>query len=415
MPGTRSSARLAASGSSPSSQDKNSSPRNAGNKRKADTGSSPPKSKRGRKSNAEKQQKTLEETMPDLKDDENKEDDQPKDIEMKEAAAEGEGTDVKPGEAEGKGAASRGPSCWFWADKYAEKPKASNDEKLADQANKGTELRGDIEAKTSDGQERDSKGDEANNEPLAEEKPSKGESTSKMDDTGEVEQKEEEKGSKDSKIEEAGAAHANGAVYTDPKREAAVPSRILEKGIIYFFVRGRVGVDDPAGIKDIARTYIILRPLPNGAELKDGPIQDFKNNRLFALPKKVLPKSHRDAFMTFVEKANVGIDTLKDDFMQGSEYNTKTTGVRHTPPATPVGEGVYAITTTGRASHLVYMLTIPQELGQAQKDLGLAEQGSYIVQVKNPTQKGPANASLPQGPEFPPECVRMTSSFTFYD
>lgn len=60
MPGTRSSARIAANGSSPSSsQDKDTSNTNAGSKRKADAGGSP-KSKRGRKA-----QKTLEETMPE--------------------------------------------------------------------------------------------------------------------------------------------------------------------------------------------------------------------------------------------------------------------------------------------------------------------------------------------------------------
>ena len=60
MPGTRSSARVAANGSSPSSpQDKGSSPNaNTGSKRKANAGDSP-QSKRGRK-----QQKTLDETMP---------------------------------------------------------------------------------------------------------------------------------------------------------------------------------------------------------------------------------------------------------------------------------------------------------------------------------------------------------------
>lgn len=29
---------------------------------------------------------------------------------------------------------------------------------------------------------------------------------------------------------------------------------VLEKGIIYFFVRGRVGVDQPEGIDEVART-----------------------------------------------------------------------------------------------------------------------------------------------------------------
>ena len=54
----------------------------------------------------------------------------------------------------------------------------------------------------------------------------------------------------------------NNSVIEDEEREAKIPSSILEKGIIYFFFRGRVGVEDPQGIEDVARSYIVLRPLP---------------------------------------------------------------------------------------------------------------------------------------------------------
>lgn len=137
------------------------------------------------------------------------------------------------------------------------------------------------------------------------------------------------------------------AVVEDKSREEAMPSNILEKGIIYFFSRGRVSVDSPDSVQDLARSYFVLRPLPDGAKLTDGAIQDVSNNRLIALPKKVWPKSGKDRFMAFVEKAAVGMDALKEDFFSGSDYSTKTTGTRHTPEITPMGEGVYAVTTTG--------------------------------------------------------------------
>jgi hypothetical protein len=196
------------------------------------------------------------------------------------------------------------------------------------------------------------------------------------------------------------------AVKEDPSREQAMPSNILEKGIIHFFTRGRVGVDDPDSVQDIARSYFALRPLPQGAKLVDGAIPDLKNNRLFALPKKVWPKSGKDRFMAFVEKAKVDMDTLKKEFFSGSEYNTKTVGVRSTPDITPVGEGVYAMTTTGGGqgtTHLVYMLTIPAEVSEVQRDLGLAEKGSFVVSLKNPKSSGPANAQLPETADFPEE------------
>ena len=70
---------------------------------------------------------------------------------------------------------------------------------------------------------------------------------------------------------------------------------------------------------------------------------------------------------------------------------------------TPVAEGIYAITTTGRESHLAYILTIPQQITGVQEDIGLREKGSFIVSVRNPQYEAPAQASLPQKPDFSKE------------
>jgi hypothetical protein len=218
------------------------------------------------------------------------------------------------------------------------------------------------------------------------------EEIAKTDNTKQTEQQEPKS--------ELSEEPANGAV--DPTdREDETPASILEKGIIYFFFRGRVGIDDPSSISDIARSYMVLRPLPHGARVGEGEIGDAGNCRLLALPKKVLPVSGRDRFMVFVEKTQMTFKDLKDTFLSASDYTTKTAGTRHTPAATPVGEGIYAITTTGRESHLAYILTLPTELSEVQQDVGLRERGSFITSTKNPKYPGPANASLPQGPEFP--------------
>lgn len=139
----------------------------------------------------------------------------------------------------------------------------------------------------------------------------------------------------------ANGSNEDGAVQESSQREKEVPSNILEKGVIYFFTRNRVGIDDADSVGDLQRTFFVLRPLPIGAKLGDGAVQDLKNNRLFALPKKTFPKSHSDRFMAFVEKANSTIQDLKDNFMKGSEYETKTQGTRKVDPVTPVAEGVY--------------------------------------------------------------------------
>lgn len=89
--------------------------------------------------------------------------------------------------------------------------------------------------------------------------------------------------------------------------------------------------------------------------------------------------------------------------LSSSDYSTKTAGVRHTPAAAPIGEGVYAITKTGRETHLAYILTIPSEISEVQQGVGLRQRGSYLTSAKNPTTAAPANASLPKGAEYPQE------------
>ncbi|KAI1306238.1 hypothetical protein F5Y03DRAFT_355264 [Xylaria venustula] len=188
-------------------------------------------------------------------------------------------------------------------------------------------------------------------------------------------------------------------------REGVVPSNILEKGIIYFFFRGRVGIDEPSDVNEIQRSFMILRPLDKDAKLGEGTIQDKGNIRLIAIPKKVFPRSGRDRWIAFVEKSDSSLRTLKETFFPSSDYETKTAGTRHTPAATPAAEGVYAITTTGRESHLAYMITLPSELGQVQLELGLRETGSFIISTRNPQYDAPRGTSLPKGPDYPKEVL----------
>lgn len=182
-----------------------------------------------------------------------------------------------------------------------------------------------------------------------------------------------------------------------------VPSNILEKGIIYVFIRGRVGIDEPSSVDDIRRSYIVLRPLAKDAKLGEGTIDDAGNTRLIAIPKKVFPVSGRDRWIAFVEKSHTSFKTLKDEFLSAEDYTTKTAGVRHTPAATPVAEGIYAITSTGRESHLAYMITLPEDLGEVQKEIGLKEKGSFIISTRNPQYEAPKGTALPQGPDYPKE------------
>ncbi|KAM0556071.1 hypothetical protein ACHAPJ_006059 [Fusarium lateritium] len=225
----------------------------------------------------------------------------------------------------------------------------------------------------------------------------KGDESAERDQTAEKEDKE------DSKPVEKQESKDDDAIQ--PSEEPDVPSSVLEKGIIYFFIRGRVNLEDPESVDDIARSFIMLRPIAKDARLGDGPIPDAGNTRLLALPKKKLPESGKERYMVFVEKSGASYDEIKKEFLDADEYDTKTAGTRRTPPAKPVGEGVYAITSTGRESHLAYLTTLPEKLEEVQKDLGLKDKGSFIISTKNPQYSGPQNTQLPEGPGFPKEIL----------
>ncbi|KAH3052317.1 hypothetical protein KXV27_003724 [Aspergillus fumigatus] len=218
--------------------------------------------------------------------------------------------------------------------------------------------------------------------------------------------RDEEKAANESEEKPAEAPAKEGVeagVRKSQERENIVPSNILEKGIIYFFFRPRVNVEDPHSVKDVARSFFVLRPTPLGAVLdaNQGTVAADARCRLMILPKKKFPTSGKERDMGFVEKAGISMKDLHDSFMVGEKYETSTRGERTVQEARPYAEGVYAITSGKRASHLAYILTVPQELGSIQHDFGLHRQGSFIVQSKNPKYPGPSNAQLPKDPEYP--------------
>jgi hypothetical protein len=226
----------------------------------------------------------------------------------------------------------------------------------------------------------------------------RGETKETEEEGAKLEKKESKQAPTPRSKEEASAVEPQGR-----EEPEALPASILEKGIIYFFFRGRVNVDQPSSVSEIARSYIILRPIEKDAKLGSGPIGDAGNSRVCVIPKKVLPQSGRDRWTGFVEKAGTSFQQIKEEFLASSEYQTKTAGERHVPAAIPIGEGVYAINSTERESHLAYLLTIPKELGEVQKEMGLKEKGSFIISTKNPEYPGPQNARLPRPPEYPRE------------
>ena len=50
----------------------------------------------------------------------------------------------------------------------------------------------------------------------------------------------------------------------------------------------------------------------------------------------------------------------------------------------PVGEGKYAIVDHNNHTELAFVLELPKDTGEAQKELGIEKEASYIITVINP-------------------------------
>jgi len=178
---------------------------------------------------------------------------------------------------------------------------------------------------------------------------------------------------------------------------------MLEKGTIYFFFRAKVDAADPASLSDVQRSYIVLRP--KGAAAREGKQG---GNRLLVVPKKKFP-GKGERFLCFIETSGSGDEENEDVevYLRGSSYMTKTKGERHTPPAKPFAEGVYAFikSPNSRNSHLAYILTIPHDPSELQHEFGLKQKGSFVVAVKNPTAPSNARVAIQSPAKFPKEIM----------
>lgn len=121
------------------------------------------------------------------------------------------------------------------------------------------------------------------------------------------------------------------------RAQAVAESPILEKGLVYFFLRGKVGVERPESLDQVKRSYLVLRPLPAGKTLAAGAEaagDDGGRSRLLAIPKKRLPAKGHEKFLTFVEEPHAGLHVLREKYLKGRTYQTRTQGYQITQAQT---------------------------------------------------------------------------------
>jgi hypothetical protein len=164
-------------------------------------------------------------------------------------------------------------------------------------------------------------------------------------------------------------------------------AEILEQGDIYFFYRPKKSAEEVKGIEDVRRFFMVTAPEENKSPLY----------RLFVIGKKSLPEVRKTEARAserywarvggiFKDANELTKELLSDEFRKGDA-------------ARPVGEGKYAIIKHGNHAELAYILEMPKEPGEAQQELGIEKEASYIVSVINPRK--PAAPSVTDGGSYP--------------
>src|SRR6476646_4460723 len=198
-------------------------------------------------------------------------------------------------------------------------------------------------------------------------------------------------------------------------------SEILEQGDIYFFYRPKKGAEEVKGIEDVRRFFMVTAP-----EEEEENNNKSRLYRLFIIGKKSLPEVRKTEARAserywarvggiFKEPDDLARELFSDEFRKGDA-------------ARPVGEGKYAIVRHHQNhTELAYILELPKEPGEAQKELGIEKEASYIVSVINPKKPvasstgGRGAGSLPSTEEpvkYPEEVLKEfdgTESFVSLD
>src|SRR6476646_1280537 len=169
-------------------------------------------------------------------------------------------------------------------------------------------------------------------------------------------------------------------------------SEILEQGDIYFFYRPKKGAEEVKRIEDIRRFFMAT------ATEEEEDNNKSRLYRLFIIGKKSLPEVRKtEARASERYWARVGGIFKEPDELARELYSDE---FRKGDAARPVGEGKYAIVRHYQNhTELAYILELPKEPGEAQKELGIEKEASYIVSVINP--KKPVASSTVDGGKYP--------------
>src|SRR5919197_5886148 len=178
--------------------------------------------------------------------------------------------------------------------------------------------------------------------------------------------------------------------------------QVLEQGDIYFFYRPKKEAQEVKGVEDVRRFFMVTAPEEEREEEQENNNKS-QLYRLFVIGKKSLPEIRTTEARRserywarvggiFQDPNELTRELLSDEFRKGDA-------------ARPVGEGKYAIVKHQNHAELAYVLEMPEEPGEAQRELAIEKEASYIVSIINP--KVPVPAGYPSSEEPPnyPESI----------
>ena len=184
-------------------------------------------------------------------------------------------------------------------------------------------------------------------------------------------------------------------------------SDILEEGDIYFFYRPKKDSSEVKDIDDIRRFFMVTSSKKREGKKNNDQKKQSQFYRLFVIGKKSLPeirKSEARASERYWARVGGVFENLTDltNELFADEF-------RKGDAARPVGAGKYVIVKHQNHSEIAYVLETPTKPGEAQEELGIEKEASFIISVINP--KNPAPQGLPSSDESPKYPDKILAEF----
>ncbi|CAJ0635612.1 10080_t:CDS:2 [Entrophospora sp. SA101] len=232
------------------------------------------------------------------------------------------------------------------------------------------------------------------------------EEKSKTDENPEEKVSQQPTTNNDNKIDEK--SYEKVIKENEQELEKKMYPKTLEKGHICFLYRPKVNVEEPKSIEEVQRMHIVLLPHLVRHSLEEEPVKSYSHlsiqgkldehsnaekphigkSRVITIGKKKLPEIEKHSkFWGYIDKAFNDSNELKE-FVSGRTYQTATKGQQALQDCRIFGRGVYNIVEHHGHTHLAYVLEIPEEPTEIQKEFNVNKEGTYNPDISNPSYTG---------------------------